>query len=53
LDRSISNRKTRAELRRELKKWEEDMTKKKKPPIQDLKEYQVRNPSYIYFMFRS
>ncbi|KAF9553812.1 hypothetical protein CPC08DRAFT_713433 [Agrocybe pediades] len=43
LDRSGPNRKTKGELRKELKKWEEDMTKKKKPPIQDLKEYQRKH----------
>jgi E3 ubiquitin-protein ligase RAD18 len=42
LDRSLANRKTKAELRRDIKKWEEGMSKKKKPVVEDLVKYQVR-----------
>ena len=42
LDRSLANRKSKAELRKELKKWEDEMSKKKKAVIFDVKEYQVR-----------
>ena len=42
LDRSLANRKIKVELRRDLKKWEEDMSRKKKPVVEDLVKYQVR-----------
>ncbi|PPR05993.1 hypothetical protein CVT26_005715 [Gymnopilus dilepis] len=43
LDRSPSNRKTKAELRKELKKWEEERSRKKKAVITDVKGYQVEH----------
>ncbi|CAA7265359.1 unnamed protein product [Cyclocybe aegerita] len=43
LDRS--NRKTKAELRRDLKKWEEDTAKKKKIVIHDVIGYQIEHKS--------
>ena len=42
LDRSLANRKSKAELRKDLKKWEDEMSKKKKTVIHDVREYQVR-----------
>ncbi|KDR81862.1 hypothetical protein GALMADRAFT_135257 [Galerina marginata CBS 339.88] len=45
LDKSASNRKSKAELRRDLKKWEEEMTKKKKIVITDVKAYQIEHKS--------
>jgi len=42
LDRSLANRKSKAELRKDLKKWEDEMLKKKKAVIRDVREYQVR-----------
>ncbi|KAF8955440.1 hypothetical protein BDZ97DRAFT_1907635 [Flammula alnicola] len=42
---SLPNRKTKAELKRDLKKWEEDMTKKKKPVITDVIGYQIEQKS--------
>jgi hypothetical protein len=41
LDKSVANRKTKADLKRDLKKWEEDMAKKKKQPVIDAVSYQV------------
>lgn len=43
LDRSLANRTTKTGLRRDLKKWEEDMSRKKKPVVEDLAKYQVRD----------
>ncbi|KAJ3507489.1 hypothetical protein NLJ89_g6276 [Agrocybe chaxingu] len=43
LDRS--NRKTKTELRRDLKKWEEDTAKKKKIVIHDVIGYQIEHKS--------
>lgn len=40
LDRSLANRKTKNELRRDVKKWEEEMSRKKKPVVEDLVKYQ-------------
>lgn len=46
LDRSTANRKTKTELRRDLKSWEDELTKKKKIPdkaaVGDPINYQVR-----------
>jgi len=47
LDRSLANRKTKIELRRDIKKWEEDMSRKKKPVVEDLVKYQVRVHMFI------
>lgn len=47
LDRSPANRKSKAELRKDLKKWEEEISKKKKIVVRDLLEYQVR---YVAFL---
>ncbi|TFK34814.1 hypothetical protein BDQ12DRAFT_612703 [Crucibulum laeve] len=41
LDRSIPNRKTKGELRRELKRWEEDL-KKKKNSVSDIVVYEKK-----------
>ena len=46
LDRSLANRKSKAELRKDLKKWEDEMPKKKKTVIHDVLDYQVR---YVMF----
>jgi hypothetical protein len=46
LDRSLSNRKSKAELRKDLKKWEDEMSKKKKPVIGDVLDYQARYGSF-------
>lgn len=48
LDRSLANRKIKVELRRDLKKWEEDMSRKKKPVVEDLVKYQVRVDTYVH-----
>ena len=48
LDRSLVNRKTKTELRRDLKKWEEDMSRKKKPAVEDLVKYQVRVDTHVH-----
>ncbi|KAF8162872.1 hypothetical protein B0H34DRAFT_650799 [Crassisporium funariophilum] len=45
LDRSLPNRKTKSELRRELKKWEEVMSNKKKIVVDDVEEYQIIHKS--------
>ncbi|KAF8911188.1 hypothetical protein CPB84DRAFT_1672006, partial [Gymnopilus junonius] len=45
LDRSLPNRKTKVELRKELKKWEEERPKKKKHGITDVKGYQIEHKS--------
>ena len=42
LDRSLANRKSKVELRKDLKKWEDEMLKKKKTVIHDVLGYQVR-----------
>lgn len=42
LDKSLANRKTKLELRKDLKKWEDERTRKKKTTITDVKGYQVR-----------
>ncbi|KAF9009454.1 hypothetical protein BDQ17DRAFT_1062312 [Cyathus striatus] len=44
LDRSEANRKTKAELRKELKKWEDD-TRKKKSTVDDVAMYQKKQKS--------
>jgi hypothetical protein len=41
LDRSLANRKSKADLRKELKKWEDDMSRKKKVVVRDVLDYQV------------
>ena len=41
LDRSPNNRKTTVELKKDLKKWEEERPKKKKPVVSDVLGYQV------------
>lgn len=41
LDRSQSNRKSKQELKRELKKWEDDKPKKKKPTVEDSLAHEV------------
>jgi E3 ubiquitin-protein ligase RAD18 len=53
LDRSLANRKSKAELRKELKKWEDEMLKKKKAVIRDVREYQVRwlTSSGVFHLF--
>ena len=48
LDRLLVNRKTKTELRRDLKKWEEDMSRKKKPAVEDLVKYQVRADTHVH-----
>lgn len=48
LDRSLANRKTKNELRRDVKKWEEEMSRKKKPVVEDLVKYQVRVGVHIH-----
>ncbi|KIM49499.1 hypothetical protein M413DRAFT_438683 [Hebeloma cylindrosporum] len=45
LDKSLANRKTKAELRKDLKRWEEERTRKKKTAITDVKGYQIENKS--------
>jgi len=42
LDRGLQNRKTKRELRKELKKWEDDMSKGKTIVVKDVVDYQVR-----------
>lgn len=42
LDKSLANRKTKLELRKDLKRWEDERTRKKKTTITDVKGYQVR-----------
>jgi E3 ubiquitin-protein ligase RAD18 len=42
LDKSLANRKTKVELRKDLKKWEQEKVKKKRTIITDVKGYQVR-----------
>jgi len=42
LDKSLANRKTKVELRKDLKKWEQERVKKKKTIITDVNGYQVR-----------
>ena len=41
LDRSPNNRKTTVELKKDLKKWEEERPKRKKPVVSDVLGYQV------------
>jgi E3 ubiquitin-protein ligase RAD18 len=41
LDKSIPNRRTRADLKKDLKKWEEERGKKKKFAVKDSVNYQV------------
>jgi hypothetical protein len=41
LDRSSTNRKSRTELRGDLRKWEEEMSKRKKTVIHNVLDYQV------------
>lgn len=41
LDKSIPNRKTMADLKKDLKKWEEERGKKKKFVVNDPINYQV------------
>jgi E3 ubiquitin-protein ligase RAD18 len=41
LDRSAANRKTKAALRTELKKWEETISKRKKTVVPDAKQHVV------------
>lgn len=48
LDKSLPNRKTRAELKRELKKWEDERGKVKKPVVRDAHQYQVRELAVLY-----
>ncbi|KAJ2925213.1 hypothetical protein H1R20_g11894, partial [Candolleomyces eurysporus] len=45
LDRSVANRKTKAALRAELKKWEETMSKRKKAVIPDAKQHVKQHKS--------
>lgn len=41
LDRSPNNRKTSVELKKDLKRWEEERPKKKKAVVSDVVGYQV------------
>ncbi|KJA20285.1 hypothetical protein HYPSUDRAFT_827064 [Hypholoma sublateritium FD-334 SS-4] len=41
LDKSLPNRKTRAELKRDLKKWEDERGKSKKTLVRDTHQYQI------------
>lgn len=41
LDRSLNNRKTTSELKKDLKRWEEERPKKKKAVVSDSLGYQV------------
>ena len=51
LDRSPNNRKTTVELKKDLKKWEEERPKRKKPVVSDVLGYQVLiNISLILFL---
>jgi E3 ubiquitin-protein ligase RAD18 len=43
LDRSSRTRKSKSELRKELKKWEEEKTKRKKNLVEDEVAHEVRN----------
>ena len=43
LDRSSRTRKSRLELKKELKKWEEEKTKRKKNVVEDEVAHEVRN----------
>ncbi|KAF5330398.1 hypothetical protein D9619_005602 [Psilocybe cf. subviscida] len=45
LDKSVANRRTKADLKRDLKKWEEDMAKKRKQPTIDSVSYQKTHKS--------
>lgn len=49
LDRSV-NRKTTVELKKDLKRWEEERPKKKKPVVSDVLGYQV-NKYIILLIF--
>ncbi|KAF8188361.1 hypothetical protein BJ912DRAFT_851183 [Pholiota molesta] len=43
LDKSIPNRRTRADLKKDLKKWEEERGKKKKFAVKDSVNYQIEH----------
>ncbi|PPQ75450.1 hypothetical protein CVT24_013333 [Panaeolus cyanescens] len=45
LDRTLSNRKKKSELRRELKKWEEERARKRKVVVGDVVAYQKEHKS--------
>jgi hypothetical protein len=47
LDRSPNNRKTIVELKKDLKRWEEERPKKKKPVVSDVLGYQVLKTSQL------
>ena len=49
LDKSLANRKTKLELRKDLKRWEDERTRKKKTMITDVKGYQVRVFTEVLF----
>ena len=46
LDRSRNNRKTTVELKKDLKRWEEERPKKKKLVVNDVLGYQVHNITF-------
>lgn len=49
LDRSSTNRKSRTELRGDLRKWEEEMSRRKKTAVHNVLEYQVIFGSCHFF----
>jgi E3 ubiquitin-protein ligase RAD18 len=51
LDRSPNNRKTTVELKKDLKKWEEERPKKKKLVVSDVLGYQVHK-SHLFCYLR-
>lgn len=42
LDRSKANRKKKTELRKDLKKWEDELSKRKKVVVPDIRQHQVQ-----------
>lgn len=52
LDRSLNNRKTTVELKKDLKRWEEERPKKKKLVVNDVLGYQVHT-SHLYYLLRT
>ena len=50
LDRSTNNRKTIAELKKDLKRWEEERPRKKKPVVSDVLGYQVLMQSHFFLL---
>ena len=52
LDRSPNNRKTTAELKKDLKRWEEERPpRKKKPVVSDVLGYQVLMTSLLLLFY--